>query len=106
MAADVGAPDPLSGTRADRSDRMGLSVVRTHRILIADDSSIDADQVRRALETLPGASISIVHDGSAAVREAKNTRFDLLLVDYEMPGLNGLQVVRLLRGTWSRLELP
>src|SRR5216110_748057 len=23
-----------------------------------------------------------------------------------MPGLNGLQVVRLLRGTWSRLELP
>lgn len=40
------------------------------------------------------------------MREAKNTRFDLLLVDYEMPALNGLQVVRLLRGTWSRLELP
>jgi two-component system, NtrC family, sensor kinase len=80
--------------------------VRTNRILIADDSSIEAEQVRRALEVLPGAVFTIVEDGAAAVREAKNTRFDLLLVDYEMPALNGLQVVRLLRGTWSRLELP
>jgi two-component system NtrC family sensor kinase len=80
--------------------------VRNHKILIADDSSIDAEQVRRALEVLPGAAITVVEDGAAAVREAKNTRFDLLLVDYEMPTLNGLQVVRLLRGTWSRLELP
>jgi two-component system, NtrC family, sensor kinase len=80
--------------------------VRTYKILIADDSSIDAEQVRRALEALPGAVITIVEDGAAAVREAKHTRFDLLLVDYEMPTLNGLQVVRLLRGTWSRLELP
>jgi two-component system NtrC family sensor kinase len=80
--------------------------VRTHKILIADDSSIEAEQVRRTLEALPGAVITVVEDGAAAVREAKNTRFDLLLVDYEMPALNGLQVVRLLRGTWSRLELP
>lgn len=80
--------------------------MRTHKILIADDSAIEAEQVRRALEALPGAIITVVEDGAAAVREAKNTRFDLLLVDYEMPALNGLQVVRLLRGTWSRLELP
>jgi DNA-binding response OmpR family regulator len=81
-------------------------VVRTYKILIADDSTIEAEQARRVLEMLPGALITVVEDGAAAVREAKNTRFDLLLVDYEMPALNGLQVVRLLRGTWSRLELP
>jgi DNA-binding response OmpR family regulator len=74
--------------------------------LIADDSSIEAERVKDALSSLPGALITIVDDGAAAVREAKNGRFDLLLVDYEMPSLNGLQVVRLLRGTWSRLELP
>ncbi len=96
----------LSGGHADRSQQWGPHAVRTHKILIADDSSIEAEQVRRALEVLPGAVFTIVEDGAAAVREAKNTRFDLLLVDYEMPALNGLQVVRLLRGTWSRLELP
>lgn len=83
-----------------------MPVVRTHRILIADDSNIEAERVKAALAALPGALLTVVEDGAAAVREAKNTRFDLLLVDYEMPSLNGLQVVRLLRGTWSRLELP
>jgi DNA-binding response OmpR family regulator len=80
--------------------------VRTHRILIADDSSIEAERIESALSALPGAVLTVVEDGAAAVREAKHGRFDLLLVDYEMPVLNGLQVVRLLRGTWSRLELP
>jgi two-component system, NtrC family, sensor kinase len=80
--------------------------VRTHKILIADDSGIEAERIRRTLEQLPGVSTTVVEDGAAAVREAKRTRYDLLLVDYEMPSLNGLQVVRLLRGTWSRLELP
>ena len=80
--------------------------MRSHKILIADDSSMDAEHARRTLEGLPGALISVVEDGAAALREARNTRFDLLLVDYEMPGLNGLQLVRLLRSTWSRDELP
>jgi DNA-binding response OmpR family regulator len=80
--------------------------VRTHKILIADDSSVEAEHIRKTLAALPGADITVVEDGAAAVREAKNTRFDLMLVDYEMPALNGLHVVRLLRGTWSRLELP
>src|SRR5688572_808000 len=67
---------------------------------------MDAEHARRTLAGLPGALITVVEDGAAALREARNTRFDLLLVDYEMPGLNGLQLVRLLRGTWSRDELP
>jgi DNA-binding response OmpR family regulator len=80
--------------------------VRSHKILIADDSSVEAERIRRTLEQLARVSTTVVEDGAAAVREAKRTRYDLLLVDYEMPALNGLQVVRLLRGTWSRLELP
>jgi two-component system, NtrC family, sensor kinase len=80
--------------------------VRTHKILIADDSSIEAERIAATLAKLPGVSTTVVEDGASAVREAKHTRYDLLLVDYEMPSLNGLQVVRLLRGTWSRLELP
>lgn len=50
----------LSRTHLDRSQPRGLFVVRTHRILIADDSSIEAEQVRRALEVLPGAVFTIV----------------------------------------------
>ena len=95
LASELAVPSPR-----------GSGYVRSHKILIADDSNADAEHARRTLERLPGAEITVVEDGAAALREARQTRFDLLLVDYEMPGLNGLQLVRLLRGTWSRHELP
>lgn len=78
----------------------------TRKILVADDSPVEADHIRGALEALRGAEVSVVEDGATAVRECKRTHFDLVLCDFEMPGLNGLQVVRVLRSSWSRLELP
>jgi DNA-binding response OmpR family regulator len=78
----------------------------TRKILIADDSPVEADHIRGALESLRGADVQVVEDGATAVRECKRARYDLVLCDFEMPGLNGLQVVRLLRSSWSRLELP
>lgn len=78
----------------------------TRKILIADDSPVEADHIRGALESLRGADVQVVEDGATAVSECKRARYDLVLCDFEMPGLNGLQVVRLLRSSWSRLELP
>lgn len=80
--------------------------MRTHKILVADDSNIEAEHIRQILGALGRVEVTLVEDGAQAVRESKNTRFDMVLCDYEMPGLNGLQVVRVLRSTWSRLELP
>jgi DNA-binding response OmpR family regulator len=80
--------------------------MRTHEILIADDSHIEAERIRRSLDALVGAHVTVVDDGVAAIQATKSVRFDLVLCDYEMPGLNGLQVVRLLRASWSRLQLP
>lgn len=80
--------------------------MRTHKILVADDSNIEAEHIRQILGALGRAEVTVVEDGAQAVSASKNTRFDIVLCDYEMPGLNGLQVVRVLRSTWSRLELP
>ncbi len=76
------------------------------RILIADDSPSEAERIRKTLETLSGVEVVAVEDGATAVSECRRSRFDLVLCDFEMPGLNGLQVVRLLRSNWSRMELP
>ena len=80
--------------------------MRTYKILVADDSSIEAERIRQVLQGLGGVEVTVVEDGAQAVRESKNARFDMVLCDYEMPGLNGLQLVRVLRSTWSRHELP
>jgi len=78
----------------------------TRRILIADDSPIETDRIKKSLESLKGVEVVSVEDGAAAVTECKRKQYDLVLCDFEMPGLNGLQVVRVLRSSWSRLELP
>jgi DNA-binding response OmpR family regulator len=78
----------------------------TRRILIADDSPIETERIRKSLESLRGVEVVSVEDGASVLTECKRLRYDLVLCDYEMPGLNGLQVVRLLRSSWTRLELP
>jgi DNA-binding response OmpR family regulator len=96
----------LKLTRSCPLPEQGNIGMRTHKILIADDSHIEAERIRRSLDALAGADVTVVDDGVAAIQATKNVRFDLVLCDYEMPGLNGLQVVRLLRSSWSRLQLP
>ncbi|MGH9230542.1 MAG: response regulator [Acidimicrobiales bacterium] len=66
------------------------------RILIAEDDPKQAEVVRRYLER-EGHSVIVVHDGRAAIDEARRRRPDLLVVDVMMPRVDGLDVCRVLR---------
>ena len=46
-------------------------------------------------------------EGNAALEElASDTDYDLLLVDYELPGVNGLELIRHVRSMFHRRYLP
>ena len=45
-------------------------------------------------------------DGVAALAMIAQTAFDLILLDVEMPGISGIEVLSTLRATHSRTELP
>jgi two-component system NtrC family sensor kinase len=77
-----------------------------HSILIADDSKVIRTRLVSILETLEGVELRVAVDGLEALSLAKERKPDLLLCDHEMPGLTGIQLLRVLRGTWSRVELP
>jgi two-component system, NtrC family, sensor kinase len=77
-----------------------------HSILIADDSKVIRSRLVSILETLDGVELRVAVDGLEALSLAKERKPDLLLCDHEMPGLTGIQLLRVLRGTWSRVELP
>ena len=68
------------------------------RILIVDDQ----DDVRLALRTvlsIDGWDTEEAASGEEAMARLKrSTDFDALVVDYKMPGLDGLEVTRLIRG--------
>jgi signal transduction histidine kinase len=75
-------------------------------VLIADDSKVIRNRLVSILQTLSGVELRVAVDGLEALALAKERKPDLLLCDHEMPGLNGIQLLRVLRGSWSRFELP
>jgi DNA-binding response OmpR family regulator len=66
------------------------------RILVAEDDRKQAELIRRYLER-EGHLTVVVHDGRAAIDEARQRSPDLLVLDVMMPKVDGLDVCRVLR---------
>ncbi len=65
-------------------------------VLLAEDNPTNQLLMRQMLETL-GARCTLVKDGQAAAEMLAAHRFDLALIDIEMPRLSGIDVIRRLR---------
>jgi PAS domain S-box-containing protein len=66
------------------------------RILVADDN-IDAAHMMKVLLEASGHDVEMVHNGEAALRQAKTKHFDLIILDIGMPGMNGYEVASEIR---------
>ena len=66
-------------------------------IIVADDIYELREVYKRHLENA-GHRVLTVGDGESLLEAARNARPDLILVDLEMPGMDGLEVVRRLKG--------
>lgn len=86
--------DPLFDSLPDRAaGRRGAG----QRVLVADDNADMREYVRRLL-TNNGYQVDAVANGLAALRAARQGLPDLMLTDVMMPGLDGLGLVREMRG--------
>ena len=66
------------------------------RILVADDEPDVLDVAVRAL-TREGYEVVGVRNGAAAVEQAQQQHYDLLVADVKMPGMSGLRAFRLIK---------
>ena len=66
------------------------------RVLVADDSAMMRKLIARYLHSA-GAQVTLADDGRQAVEIGSQLPFDLILMDIEMPEMDGRQVVRILR---------
>jgi Response regulator containing a CheY-like receiver domain and an HTH DNA-binding domain len=68
------------------------------RIVIADDHPLIREGLRRILEFEDGIEVvAEVGDGQGAINMARTLSFDILLMDLNMPGVNGLEAGRVIR---------
>ena len=77
--------------------RHSLREIRNRsRILLAEDNLVNQTLAIRLLEKR-GFSVSVASDGRAALSAFENERFDLILMDVQMPEMDGFQVTAAIR---------
>ena len=67
------------------------------RVLVAEDNAVNQTVIRSLLKKLGYASVEIVGDGQEAVDKALAEPFDIVLMDCQMPRLDGYEATRALR---------
>jgi two-component system sensor histidine kinase and response regulator WspE len=81
--------------RADEGD-LRTEQKRVKRILVVDDS-ITVREVQRQLLANQGYEVEVAVDGMEGWNAARQGAFDLVITDVDMPRLNGIDLVRMIR---------
>ena len=92
------ALQPLRGAR-----QIAAPALTGRRILLVDDNDFNRE-VGRELVELAGATVDTADDGAQAVAAVAAGAYDLVLMDLQMPVMDGYTAARLIRA--SRPELP
>ena len=74
--------------------------------MVVEDEIDVANLVKHALERGGDANVEIVGSGAAALQSVSKTPPDLLILDLNLPGLDGTEVCRILRSRPGSSQLP
>ena len=77
-----------------------------HRILIVEDSPTMRQLLAFALKRLRGAEVVEASDGMDGLRKVTSDEFDLALIDINMPVMDGLKLISLIRGEDNLRDMP
>lgn len=76
------------------------------RVLVVDDEPDIATLIKHTLERSGDASVDVVTSGDAALRAVRETPPDLLILDLNLPAVDGTEVCRLIRARPTTAHLP
>ncbi len=74
------------------------------RIIVIDDEDIVLISCQRALAP-EGYDVRIVKSGMDGLKMLESEAFDLVLTDLKMPDIDGIEVLRIVKGKWPSVEV-
>ncbi len=74
-------------------------------ILLVEDHAIVRSGIRRLLADRPALTVTDAATGEAALTALRGRAFDLLILDLNLPGLGGLELLRRIMAAWPGLKV-
>jgi signal transduction histidine kinase/DNA-binding response OmpR family regulator len=93
------APSPV------RQAALPVPAVQPLRILLVEDNLINQRVAIHLLSKL-GYGATLANHGGEAIAAMRRERFDLVLMDMQMPEIDGIEATRLIRQEWAADECP
>lgn len=78
----------------------------SHKVLIVEDSATMRQLIGFALKRIQGIEITEAQDGMDGLKKISSDKFDLALIDINMPLLDGLKLVKLIRSDPRCKDIP
>lgn len=82
------------------------SVLKSVNVLIAEDSTSMMGVLKKMLEDMGYSNVYEANDGAKAWEILCEGRFDLLITDWNMPNMSGLELVEHVRADHSMVDMP
>jgi signal transduction histidine kinase/ActR/RegA family two-component response regulator len=101
FTARFGSAAPAA--RTIEEERAPAWPVLRGRLLLVEDNPVNREIAQAALASF-GCDVEVADDGAAAVALAARGRYDVILMDCEMPGLNGYDATRAIRAQEAASE--
>ena len=109
LAAEAFAPGQLDSQSMEReavpASPSPVSRRANGTILVVDDDASNRDLLARRLARL-GYTVRKAEDGPAALAAVKTASLDVILLDVMMPGMDGLEVLRVLKASPDSKDVP
>jgi len=73
--------------------------VESMKILVVDDEVLIRDMIKKGLSQMGGFSVEVAQSGLEAIEKMEKDVFDLVLTDLKMPEMDGLELLKTIKGT-------
>ena len=103
QSGQASVPASTSGAEAEETLRRHY---RHARILLAEDDWVNQEVAMELLREVIGLQVDLAVDGEKAIEMVTNKEYDLILMDVQMPNLDGIAATSIIRNMAGMASIP